>query len=255
MLARQPDIETKLYDVLRESFASQRRDGLHLTDLLNPRQYYWKQLDPQPLTNGDIGFFAGGLGHEDAVARLLKEDFHETPEDIVDGVALRPDFVARSSRIVPEGSYVEFKTRRSNLPKSDDEANDPARGLTTYRDQIRGYMALKQRPEMYLLVLSLTEGKTKDPLSSSAPVFAVYKETMTPEELAQTRDTLMSRKILLQSPAGVDQLPLCWAFLCGKWTKALVRDGGGWSYQPKCPWYDKCRPQDTDPNRGGRRDA
>jgi len=92
-------------------------------------------------------------------------------------------------------------------------------------------------------------------LSSSAPVFAVYKETMTPEELAQTRDELISRKILLQSPAGVEQLPLCWAFLCGKWTKALVRDGGGWSYQPKCPWYEKCRPQDTDPNRGGRRDA
>jgi hypothetical protein len=250
MLTRVPDIEVKLYDALRESFMKNERTGLHLTDLLNPRQKYWRMLDPQPITDAQIGFFTGGLGHEDAITRLLADDFEETPEEVHYGIHCRPDYVAKSDRIVPKGEFLELKTRRSNLPKSDADANDPKRGLTTYRDQIRSYMALKHRTSMYLVVLSLTEGKTRDPLSTSAPVFAVYREDMTEQELAEKRDHLIGMKILLESPAGVQQMPLCWEFLCGKWNKALVRDGGAWSYIPKCPWYDKCRPQDTDPNRG-----
>jgi hypothetical protein len=252
MLTREPEREVKLYDALRESFQANERTGLHLTDLLNPRQTYWKALDPQPITDAMIGFFSGGLGHEHALTRLLERDFRETPEEAIDGIHHRPDYEAISDRIIPTGEFCELKTRRSNLPKSDDEANDPVRGLTYYRKQIRGYMALKRRETMYLLVLSLTEGKTRDPLSSSAPVFAVYKETMTPEELRQERDHLQAMKILLNSPASVQHMPLCEPWMCGKWNKALVRDGGAWSYYPKCPWYAQCGPQDTDPSRGSR---
>jgi hypothetical protein len=223
---------------------------MHLTSLLNPRQTYWRALDPLPITDAEIGFFSGGRGHEDAVGKLLTADFIETPEVEIDGIHMRPDFQAVSDRIIPLGEYAEFKTRRSNLPKSDEEANDPKKGLGSYRDQVRGYMALKRRPTMYLIVLSLTEGKTRDPLSSSAPVYAVYKETMTQEELTATREHLISMKILLGSPAGSDMMPLCWSWLCGKWVKALVRDGGAWSYVPRCPYYPKCAPQLSDPNRG-----
>jgi hypothetical protein len=245
-----PDIEQRLIVALKEAFGKDTRTGLHLTDLLNPRQTYWKQLDPQPITDAEVGYFSAGRGHEDALSKLIGTDFELAAEDCIDGIHLRPDFRALSDRIIPRWEYCEFKTRRSNLPKSDDDANDPKRGLVTYRDQIRGYMALKRRPAMYLIVLSLTEGKTRDPLSTSAPVFAVYKETMTEEELAAIRDHLQAMKILLASPAGSDQMPLCWAFLCGKWVKALARDGGAWSYQPKCPWYGKCKPEETDSNRG-----
>jgi hypothetical protein len=252
MLERMPDLEIALYEVLRESFIEQdlTRTGLHLTALLNPRQTYWRNLDPRPLTNAEIGFFSAGRGHEDAVAKMLVQDFIETPEATIDGIHLRPDFQAISDRIIPCGEYAEFKTRRSNLPKSDEEANDPQRGLTTYRDQIRRYMALKRRTSMYLIVLSLTEGKTRDPLSTSAPVYAVYKETMTTQELIEERSYLISMRILLQSPAGAQQMPLCWEFLCGKWHKALVRDGGTWSYIPRCPYYENCKPWETDPQRG-----
>ena len=255
MLTRESECERNLYAALREAFTREQRTGIHLTSLLNPRQTYWRHLDPQPITDAEIGFFSGGRGHEDAVAKLLREDFIETPECEIDGIFLRPDFQAISDRIIPKGEYAEFKTRRSNLPKTDEEANDRKRGLTTYRDQVRGYMALKRRPTMYLIVLSLTEGKTRDPLSRSAPVYAVYKETMTEAELMAMRDDLLTRKILLASPASSDMMPTCWAFLCGKWTKALVRDGGGWTYQPMCPYYLKCEPWQTDPDRGGTYDA
>jgi hypothetical protein len=250
VLERQPELEVKLYDALRESFGQQERTGLHLTALLNPRQTYWRNLEPLPLTDAEVGFFSAGRGHEDAVAKMLVSDFVETPEEEIDGIHLRPDFLAISDRIIPKGEYAEFKTRRSNLPKSDEEANDPKKGLTTYRDQVRRYMALKRRSNMYLIVLSLTEGKSRDPLSVSSPVYAVYKETMTDAELTQERDYLISMKILLNSPAGSDQMPLCWEFLCGKWHRALVREGGAWSYIPKCPYYQKCKPWETDTNRG-----
>ena len=75
MLTRELDREKRLYEVLREAFTRDTRDGVHLTDLLNPRQTYWRQLDPQPITDAEIGFFSGGRGHEDAVGKLLVKDF------------------------------------------------------------------------------------------------------------------------------------------------------------------------------------
>ena len=238
MLTRVPDVEPRLYDVLRTSFGTNTRTGIHLSSLLNPRQTHFKQTDPRPLNNEEIGYFIGGRGHEDALARLLGDDFALTAEEVIDGIHLRPDFVAVTDRVVPAGSFCEFKTRRSNLPKSDAEA---AIAFESYRDQIRGYMALKGHPEMYLIVLSLLEGKVKgDPLSKSGPVFAVYKETMTDEELAEVRTDLQTRKTLLEL-GTFSLMPLCWQFLCVRWVdKKLTKH---------CPYYDDCQPYLTDERR------
>jgi len=249
MLARDPDAEVRLYDALRDSFARDERTGIHLSSLLNPMQEHWRRaLGRPPLTNAEIGYFTAGRGHEDILTKLLESDFVSTPEEEIDGIHCRPDFIAVTDRVIPKGSHAELKTRRANLPKSDADAQT---AFESYRAQVRGYMALKRQNEMYLIVLSLTEGKTRDPLSTSAPVIAVYKEVMTDEELEQTRQELRERRGYLEN-GRVDRLPLCWSFLCGRWSKIKVGKEVTWLYLPKCPYYADCQPQLRDPKRGMR---
>jgi hypothetical protein len=244
MLTRDPEAEKRLYDALRLSFGSDERTGIHLSALLNPLQEYWRRKEGRkPLTDSEIGYFTAGRGHEDLLTRLLVDDFESTQEEEIDGIHLRPDFRALNDKIIPKGAYAEFKTRRSNLPKTDAEAQSV---FQSYRDQIRGYMALKNQPEMYLIVLSLLEGRNGDPLNPTRPVIAVYKETMTKEVLEITREDFKVRKVLLEQGLN-HHLPLCWAFLCGKWTR---NSKWGWKYEPKCPFYSKCEPYLRDPKRG-----
>jgi hypothetical protein len=243
VLSRDPDAEKRLYAALRESFGTDERTGIHLSALLNPLQEYWRRKEGRPpLTDTEIGYFTAGRGHEDILARLLKDDFELTPEEEIDGIHLRPDFRALNDKIIPKGAHAEFKTRRSNLPKTDAEAQSV---FQSYRDQIRGYMALKNQPEMYLIVLSLLEGRNGDPLNPTRPVIAVYRETMTEAEMADEKTTLLRSKVCLEIGAAI-LLPLCWQFLCGKWTKTKT----GFVYEPKCPHYAKCQPQLRDSKRG-----
>jgi hypothetical protein len=248
-LSRVPEVEKRLYDALRGSFGTDERTGIHLSALLNPLQEYWRRQEGRPpLTDTEIGYFTAGRGHEDILARLLKDDFELTTEEEIEGIHLRPDFRALNDKIIPAGAHAEFKTRRSNLPKTDEEAQ---RVFQSYRDQVRGYMALKNQPEMYLIVLSLLEGRNGDPLNPTRPVIAVYRETMSPSELADLRSALIMRKGVLVAGAH-SLLPLCWEFLCGKWTKKKEwkHSVAVWEYEPKCPYHGKCQPQLRDPKRG-----
>jgi hypothetical protein len=249
MIARDSVAERALYDAIRESFAKDERTGTHLSALLNPLQEYWRQVEGRTVTDTDLMYFTAGRGHEDILARLLDQDFELTPEAEIEGIHLRPDFRAISDRIIPKGKHAEFKTRRANLAKTDEEAQE---AYQSYRDQIRGYMALKDQGEMYLVVLSLLEGNKGD---GTKPVLAVYRETMTEGERLVLRTALIQRKILLEN--GVTSLlPLCWEWLCGKLTKVKKDDEKEkvWVYEPKCPHYYSCQPQRRDPRRGAKND-
>ena len=252
MLARVPEVEQRLYSVLRESFLQSERKGIHLTDLISPRQAFFKRIDPKPLTEREIGYFVAGRGHEDVLSKLVGTHFKASEEQEIDGIHLRPDFQAITSEIIPEGEYAEFKTRRSNLPETDLEANEV---FGSYRDQIRGYMALLARSRMYLVVLSLLEGKQYgNKFSESTPVFAVYLETMDEQEQGEARQRLKTIHGLLQAgldhgPGGHIYLGLCRDWMCGTFKKQLVRDGGGWEYRVRCPWYDQCEPWKVDARR------
>jgi hypothetical protein len=277
VLTRQPDLEVKLYDALRESFGSADREGIHLTDLLTPRKKFWAHVEPLPPTDGELGFFTAGRAHEDALQRFLGKHFVLSLPYRVEGIDMRPDFQAITNDIIPATQYAEFKTRRSDLPKDDHEANEK---LSNYREQIRGYMTLLGRDEMYLIVLSLVEGKNPyDKFSKSKPIFAVYKETMTFEEREEMLARLFHNHRFLQAAlmteskdiAGI--LPLCPAWQCGKHVATLPvtcscgkeyktqsfadkhADETGhwidfkWQYVPACKWYGSCKPHLIDKTR------
>lgn len=234
MLARCPELEKGFYTALRESFGSNARDGVHASGLLQPRKEYWNRAVPKPATDEELGYWTAGRGHEDALSRFLQDDFGPTPQAVIDGISMRPDFVSLTGRIIPAGAYAEMKTRRSNLPENDQEAQEK---FGSYREQMRIYMALRRRMEMYLIVLSLVEGKTQDALSRSSPVWAVYRETFADvAELEAERAKWLARRdgflTLLEAQAsGVQQFidaallatPLCADWLCGKATPEMTR--------------------------------
>jgi hypothetical protein len=273
---RSEEIEDALQLVMRQSFA-ETRTGVHLSDLLSPRQSHWKRKLPLLPSKATAWYFALGIGHEDALARMLAAD----PDLVVTeqkerfGISYRPDFTYR-------GAPAEMKTRRANLAEPGEEALTYDRYLT----QLRGYCALENATTGYLLVVSMLEGRdNRDPLKPTEPAFRVHPVTFTADELQETRVWLFDRRnafIEANESGDGSGLELCAAWLCGKQRKRVVtpahcvecskdlsepwaskhtstRTGAGhtvsaevveWTYQPRCDWHSYCAPWTVDPSRG-----
>lgn len=299
-IERNPKREGLLLDAIRASFADSSRarqpERIHLSDLLTPRKAYWQRVDPRPATDDECLYWVAGRGHEDALGRIA--GLVVAPEAEQDGVVYRPDFVWW-------GVPAEFKTRRSNLAKPGEEA------LTyeTYLNQLRGYCALRGVTTGTLVVLSLLEGRSANPMAPTRPELAVYEVTFDPAELEAERGLLSERRDFLvralvawsleqffaalggrpiddadRSARWYAQsaLPLCPEWQCGRANKAVekqpwcldcrrefsndstaarhqaatrhtVRPAAvRWEYQPRCKWYEVCRPYVVDATRGAR---
>jgi hypothetical protein len=283
IVARSEADEAALQLVMRQSF-SETRTGVHLSDLLSPRQSFWKRQIPLLPSAATAWYFTLGIGHEDALARMLAKspDLSVTPPKERDGISYRPDFTYL-------GAPAEMKTRRANLAAPGEESLTYDRYLT----QLRGYCALEDTPERpcltgYLLVVSMLEGRdNRDPLKPTEPAFRVHPVTFTAAELDETRRWLAERRdsflAALASKDGMMQ-PLCAAWMCGKQRKQVLtpahcrecdkdlgepwaskhtatKGGAGhtvtaevvaWQYQPRCDWWAWCKPFEVDPTRGAR---
>ena len=290
-IARDLEHTAAIIDSIRLSFTKDAREGIHLSDLLNPRRSAWQRVLPLPPTDADILFWLAGRGHEDALGRVSNlavatEGRWEwgLPSDAP--VMFRNDFV-------DDGEPIEFKTRRANLAAPGEEAVI----YDTYLDQLRGYCALLGKRRGRLVVFSLLEGKSAtDPLKPTAPEIVSYTVEFTHEELGATRRELAERAYEFQVYLVADSiakmasptpkldppshLPLCKAWMCGKmkknviqkaWCSACLKSvnhGEGhahrampgaftpevveWGYEPRCKYYGVCQPQLVDPQRGAR---
>lgn len=242
-VVRNPQREQWLMDQLRDSFGLGDRDGdlSHMSDLLKPRQAYWQRVWPIAPTNAETLYWLAGRGHEDALGRvaglLVVTDQRER-----DRVTYRPDFTLFD---VPS----EFKTRRANLAEPGQEVIV----YENYLDQLRGYAALETQRRLEageepmlagnLLVLSLLEGRSSDPLKPTEPVLAFYEVEFTLEELQAEHRLLIERRdqfegaligwsieqlaaavgdrMPLAHPRAHVALPLCKDWMCGKPRKVV----------------------------------
>lgn len=199
-ISRNADKERVILDALRQSF-DEVRTGVHLSDLLNPRQAVFKRLMPMPLTATEILYFLAGRGHEEVFARLAGvnvgasairyakiPEFVAGEERVKHGISYRPDFRWHSAP-------TEFKTRRSNLAKPGEET----RVYEQYLRQLLGYCALDEQPYGVLVVFSLLEGRSNDPLNPTHPELAVYDAQFSPGDMTSMEDYLvdMSTKFTL----------------------------------------------------------
>ncbi len=274
---------------LRASF-TETRTGVHLSDLLKPRQSAFRRVMPLPLTASEVLYFLAGRGHEEVFARLAGVQVGASEVQVVK----IPGFVSGEQRLKHGISYrpdfrwdtkpAEFKTRRSNLA----EPGQESRVYDHYLEQLLGYCALDGVPYGHLIVFSLLEGRSNDPLNPTHPELAVYDVQFSPGEM-QRMDAELQKRSLEWLPALIDQrliqnLPLCSEWMCGKNRKVVVKPawcaqcmsalsepwaskhtstkkGEGhtvtpeevrWEYEPRCPYYSFCEPQKTDPSRGAR---
>lgn len=251
LVGRDETKEHEIQLVMRQSFA-ETRTGVHLSDLLNPRQSFWKRRLPLLPSPATAWYFALGIGHEEALARMLKAmpNIRVTEQKFRFGISYRPDFTY-------DGAPAEMKTRRANLATPGEES------LTydKYLDQLRGYCALEDGRgdcelcegdgnattdtedklcprcngtggtpvpcrEGYLLVVSMLEGRdNRDPLKPTEPAFRVHPVTFTESDLEQTRQWLIERRdaflAALESGDG-SALPLCAPWMCGKPRKKVI---------------------------------
>jgi len=286
-IARNAAKERIILDALRASFSESRiGDAPHLSDLLKVRQAYWNRTLPLPPTDSAVLYFLAGRGHEEVFARLAGVQVGATEVKVV----RVPEFVASNQKFSLGISYrpdfewyglpTEFKTRRSNLAKPGEEAVQ----YDNYLEQLKGYVALSATPSRagHLIVFSLLEGRSNDPLNPTHPEIAVYDVQFSADEIVFMLQYLTDQRVAFEK-SFVDKdhkpLPLCAAWLCGKNRKEIVKfayclecekniahkpghahvlsgksvaEEVKWHYEPRCPHYVFCRPQDVDLMRGAR---
>lgn len=235
--------EAALLAQIKASFGDNVRDGIHLSDLLNPRRAYWGRVLPLAPSNSDVLYWTAGRGHEDVLGRIA--GLQATPQRFWNGISFRPDWELPSLVVEGELDPTEFKTRRSNLPDPGDEEVV----FDSYLDQLRGYCAVRFQRRGNLVVLSLLEGRGNDPLKPTEPVLAFYEVEFTEEELERERANLEDRRNQFEAvvvaasiealaaavggrqpaldPALHKALPLCKAWMCGKPRKIV-------DAKPKC---------------------
>ena len=244
-----PDRQTtvELYDKLRVGLAAEVREGVHVSDLLQPRKAYWQKLNPLPPTNDEIGYWLAGRAHHYFLVQALTGVDDSQEASLIDpetGVHYSPDLVQLRG---------EFKTTRwSTLPETEAAA---LRTFDGYIPQCRAYAALMRVSEWRLYVFFLV-ADDKD-TGRKIPTFRVYKLEFTEAELEQERqDVKLRQSALLDAIAArtPEVLPLCPQYAC--YIERRIRNGEP-SYvrganngrlpakarTPICKYWHLCKPE------------
>jgi hypothetical protein len=250
-----------MMDKIRETWGMDVREGLHLTDLLSPRQAYWKRKHPLPPTDDEIMYFLTGRGHEGEFLKAV--GYRHAPTKEWKGIKYSIDYFIEK--------ITELKTRRRGMAAVGEEADV----YSHYLKQLRSYAAVEWQLLAELHVWSLLE-KQED--NSTKPEFAVYEVEFTDEELVETGRSLLETKELLESclESGVHTpLPVCEEWMCGKVSRTMKEkphcltcardfetDWGiekhsqgkktsdhvtrkavyDYNFVPRCKWFDLCNP-------------
>lgn len=215
---RDPAAETVLYDEAREFLTREERtEGIHASDLLFPRKGHFRQVDPQPLDERQVGLFLVGKVLHAFILRhnnLAADEGSRYSEEL--GLWYSPD-------LPDEKEPAEIKTSRSWYePKT-------LADLETYLHQLLIYLAAMNVTTGRLWVLYIN---AKDENGRSRPAFRAYKVTLSREELEahqlkirKLRDAIAD-SVTTNNPKS---LPLCAEWACG----------------PKeCPWFNRgCKPE------------
>lgn len=260
-ITRDSSIEKFLFDEIRKNM-NKERTGIHLSDLLAPRKAFWQKTKPLPPTDDEIMYWTTGKGHEDAF-HLVSDIEHGTEQEW-NGIKYTPDFF--------HNFPAEMKTRRRNIAKGGNEAED----YDYYLKQLRGYCAVTGKTQGWLHIWCLVskDGET----GATKPELASYRVGFTEDELSNERFKLDSMKCDLLVAIGTKEhtlLPQCPEWMCGKNKSEMIKNpfcttcdrefstdwgiekhinskkGQGheikkaeykWEYEKRCKWFDDCKP-------------
>lgn len=208
-----------------------RVEGIHASDLLMPRKGYWRALDPQPISDREVGLFlvgkvlhafvlstSGASGEtknkNKSVNLFVTDEGAKYDEELA--LYYSPD------RLQPDGTVAEFKTSRSKYPAN--RIGD----LDIYLQQLLIYMAAEKvkKGEVWVLYTN-----AKDASDKTSPQFRVYRVEIGEDELTALRlEVRKLRDDLAGAQARKDHraLPLCPAWACSP---------------IQCAWWSRCKPE------------
>jgi hypothetical protein len=221
VIKRNKSVEGKLIEKARAWVTKDARsNGVHASELLDPRQAYWKRTNPKELSDRLVNtFLVGKVLHAfvvNAVDGVKTTSIDET--DIGSqtskelGIEYSPDFLIN-------GKVRELKTSRSFYePKT-------LKDVAMYAEQILVYMASTNTVSAQLWVLYLN---LRDETNRTSPEWRAYDITVTQEDLASIKTDIkqIRAQLLVAVAEGSDKnLPPC-------------RD---WLKSPKfCDYWDRC---------------
>jgi len=205
-----------------ETGSADRVQGIHASDLLDPRLAYWKTVIPKPLSERTVWFFVIGkiLHHfviDVHVPGIVDANTTDSGANEVSGILFSPDLDDE------EGHPIELKTTRSQSEPDDDSLQ---RVYHNYLEQLTIYMVLKNTTRGYLWVLYIN---LKNRTSQTFPEPRCYEVTMTTEEFLRLEQQIFATRDMLKTAIEAKNpttLPLCRTWLCGD----------------TCSWWRECSP-------------
>ena len=225
--------EKKVFQQIKEYLAKRpRSDKLwHVSDLLYPRQTFWRKIKPLPVTDDQALYFSLGHGHHGILEAMLgpkkKDGRSDAGEFEEDGILFSPDLRFKDGPL-------EIKTSRAMYIKADKE--DPAKVYEGYLKQLGSYNALMSAPKGKLLVLFLNAVKDGLDKWKKKPQLRLYKVAFEKAELKKITAWLLKRSKDLTAAIKkkkVGALPLCQEWMC----------------RNDCPYFKPCKPWLLEPNR------
>jgi hypothetical protein len=212
-ITRNYEEEARLLEKGRAYLDRGERDGIHASDLIDPRLAYFKRLKPAPLPDRLINMFLVGQAlHAIVLCVMAGETDYTRPPDggtrHFEGLQYSPDMMQLN------GEPNEIKTTRSfYLP---DKAYLPDdKTMHRYFEQLMIYMAAEDKITGHLTMLYLNNKDRET--NRTTPIVVVFDIKTTQEALEAFRKQMLSVKdALAQALEAKDHrtLPLCRPFMC-----------------------------------------
>lgn len=228
-MTRSPKSEQALVDKCRTWLEREdRKEGLHASDLLDPRMAYYKRKFPVAMPDRLVNMFiVGKFGHiivlsaVDGVKGINMEsdEGSEWSEDLQIWFSADKTINGVPRELKTTRSFYEAKTHKD---------------LELYMKQLGIYMVARKSlvGQLWVLYLNL-----KDEDGKTAPAWRVFTMKWTQAELDDYRDQIKATAASLNRALKTDdpsELPLCAQFKCGKGT---------------CDFWEECKPEGRYPKK------
>lgn len=229
-LLRNEKREEGLFNKIKDVLEAQEREGIHASDLLAPRLAYFRRTHPLPLSEDQVGYFAGGQGHHMFLLHLETGSTSDTDEgsNLSEeyGISYSPDLAKKQA---------EFKTAR--FIKEPETEAESIKMFDEYIKQCLVYALCegKSRWHLYVLFIGL-----RAKMSIKPPRLRCYTLVWTKEELEEGREWIhgtVNGLHLATKKKTVKHLPLCAEFKCVRFDQAINRK------KIVCGYFAKCKPE------------
>jgi len=222
LIKRNITVEDFITKSIQDKLISKPRTGLHLSDLLNPKQSYWQKKKPIPPLKKEIVYWLSGKAHESIFLNV--SNFNRGHTEEWNGIYFSPDaYLLIDNKVslpIPIDDLVEMKTMRRGFKVKEGEEAEKYKG---YLKQLRYYCAIKDKMDGGLFTWYLT--MMDENRRNSEPDYFYYTVTFTEPELRESRQEIMDMKKLYTEALERDYpdiLPDCEVYFCYKEKKNMI---------------------------------